>query len=68
MAEWAARSLMRSGRLQEGRRLLDAVLDSSERSHDTLVAVSSVLREVGSVSAARQLAEEAHAAAEDAAQ
>ncbi|MEX0703863.1 MAG: hypothetical protein WD069_17320 [Planctomycetales bacterium] len=53
------------GRHDEGRRLFDALLEERQRSSDTLLAVSSILREVGDASQARELVEEAHRAATD---
>jgi hypothetical protein len=54
------------GRSDEGRKLFDTFLEKEGRSARGLLAVASLLREVGTFSEARQLAEEAyHAARED---
>lgn len=51
------------GKPEEGEALLDQLLDAHDRDPETLLGVSSALREVGAQSAARRLAEEAYAAA-----
>ena len=48
------------GKHAEGRKLFDEVLTKQNRSFDTLIVVSSLLREVGADADARKLAEEAH--------
>ncbi len=53
------------GRHAEGRKLFDELLAAKQRDPQTLVGVSLLLREVGAVSDARSLAEEAYQAASD---
>ena len=48
------------GKFDEGKKQFDELLSSSNRSYEMLIAVSSVVREVGRTSEARALAEEAY--------
>jgi tetratricopeptide (TPR) repeat protein len=48
------------GKHEQGRKLFDDVLAKQNRSFETLMVISNVLREVGEVADARKLAEEAH--------
>jgi hypothetical protein len=48
------------GKHQEGRKLFDEMLAEKQRSVETLLGVSILLREVGAISEARSLAEEAY--------
>lgn len=57
--QWLAQVDYWLGKPEEGRKLLDELLEAKKREGATLLAVSEVLREVGEQTAARALAEEA---------